>query len=54
MPVTAEVSGVQHMVQHQTPWRKPWGWAATDKHQQIAYRNGTKSNALSCYGRRAC
>ena len=23
-------------------------------HQQIAYPNGTKSNALSCYGRRAC
>ena len=20
------------MVQHQTPWRKHWGWAATDKH----------------------
>jgi hypothetical protein len=27
------------MVQNQTAWRKPWGWAATDEH---ASRSHTK------------
>ena len=52
-PVAAEVSGVRHMVPD--PVVEALGVGCCGKAgQQITYLNGSKSNALSCYGRRAC
>ena len=53
--VTAEVSGVLHMVQAPEPLAEDLGVGWRGKTgQQIADPNGAKSNALSYYVRRAC